>query len=1094
MATNPLPACSTEGGRPEATVLRGLKAIVRPVARVVVLAHLALALQPLSALAHDGAPPGFNPAATQQMQRLQQWNAKMQAARHERQQSALGASAELAQLTALASSQASDLLAQQGMPGLQAKSASAAPPLYDSQTTAAQLHATLRQIATANAAVRAEFAPARQALEAKGVPTQILARHDQAVARFDTRVAAFDEIATRILPGASAFTKASALPLPADLQALQDLLHVDQPARKASATPARLPWRTPDPTTRAPAASAAAWAEAVATPVALAARAKSSIAGLAFDVDPPADEAPTADDLAATDEAVLSPAIRAKAQELEHNPLAIQNWVRNHIEWMPTWGAVQNADTVLASGRGNAFDIASLTIALLRASGIPARYQFGTIQLPASAVRNWTGGFTQTPAAQAFMGQGGIANQGLTSAGTITHVRMEHVWVRAYVHYAASRGAVNASDTRHTSPNALHNAWVPLDASYKQYTYSQGIDLQAQVPLDAQALLDAARQGASVNEAEGWVQNLDQSAVQAQLDQYQRRLKQYIDSQNPNATVGQVIGKKIVTERLPQTLSGHLPYEVVAEGALHTRIPAQLQHRFSYSLSNSWGDGLLTYSAKTSELVGKRLTLHYAPADQATADLIASYLPKPHADGSPIQPSELPTSLPGYLIRLKPQLTLDGQTVAQGTSDIGMGEELQGLGGFTQYYNPSQWDYTTDDSHIAGQATAIGISAGGINARQLADLKTRLEATKSQLQANNVQSLTGEQISGDLLTAVIWSWFAAAESHNRLSQNQAGIVENPGLSYGLFHAVARPAYSWGMVFKVTFPGVNLDIGHVRNITWAKDNDRQTWIGYNKLRGQYMSALEHAVPERFFNDPNQCNDYATPNPIAGLPDCPRGISAMSALGIAAAQGQKIFVITPKIYANNPNIVNSVLNAHSLDTKQRVQEALHFGYEVTIHERPILESGWKGAGYTKIDPTTGAGGYMIDGGSNGAALILMVTLISFLIIPLAMLVAGATITSIATAGAFLIIAIKQFIEKVDEILKKENLTEYQKNGAIGLLSALTLLTNVFAIFKAGSTAAVVASLFLLNVMLSVFKTALDWIIALYENLPEYKKNNS
>ncbi len=277
-------------------------------------------------------------------------------------------------------------------------------------------------------------------------------------------------------------------------------------------------------------------------------------------------------------------------------------------------------------------------------------------------------------------------------------------------------------------------------------------------------------------------------------------------------------------------------------------------------------------------------------------------------------------------------------------------------------------------------------------------------------------------------------------------------------------------------------------------TWAEDNDRQTWIGYNKLRGQYMSALEHAVPERFFNDPNQCNDYATPNPIAGLPDCPRGISAMSALGIAAAQGQKIFVITPKIYANNPNIVNSVLNAHSLDTKQRVQEALHFGYEVTIHERPILESGWKGAGYTKIDPTTGAGGYMIDGGSNGAALILMVTLISFLIIPLAMLVAGATITSIATAGAFLIIAIKQFIEKVDEILKKENLTEYQKNGAIGLLSALTLLTNVFAIFKAGSTAAVVASLFLLNVMLSVFKTALDWIIALYENLPEYKKNNS
>ena len=133
---------------------------------------------------------------------------------------------------------------------------------------------------------------------------------------------------------------------------------------------------------------------------------------------------------------------------------------------------------------------------------------------------------------------------------------------------------------------------------------------------------------------------------------------------------------------------------------------------------------------------------------------------------------------------------------------------------------------TPDGSHVAGQATAIGISAGGIHARQLDDLKNRLEQAKTQLQANNAQNLTGEQISGDLLTAVLWSWFAAAQSHNRLSQNQAGIVETPGLSYGLLHAVAQPVYSWGVVRRVEFPGVNMDIGHIRNLTWAKDNDRE----------------------------------------------------------------------------------------------------------------------------------------------------------------------------------------------------------------------------------------------------------------------------
>ena len=530
-------------------------------------------------------------------------------------------------------------------------------------------------------------------------------------------------------------------------------------------------------------------------------------------------------------------------------------------------------------------------------------------------------------------------------------------------------GNRNATPTQHVNPNGPLNAWVALDASVKQYTYAQGMDLQTAVPLDAQALLNAAQSGATVNEQEGWVQNLNQTAIQNQLTSYQNQLKTYIDTQKPNATVGDVIGRKIIPQTVHSVLAGVTPLAIIQTGQQTTAVPSALQHKFSYTLNDSGGSELLTYTAPTSQLVGKRLTLSYAPADQATTDLIASYLPKPHADGSPIQPSELPTSLPGYLIRLKPQITLDGQVVAQSTSAITMGTDLKGQGGFTQLYDPTQWDLTPDASHTAGQATAIGISAGGISGKQLDTLKTRLENTKTQLQANNLQNLTGEQISGDLLTATIWSWFAASESHNRLSQNQAGIVENPGLSYGLFHAVADPIYSWGVVRQVKFPGVNMDIGHVRNVTWAKDNDEKKWVAYNRLRGQYMSALEHSVPERFFNDPNQCNLQGATNPTPGLPECPQGISAVKALGIAAAQGQRIYTITQKVYNDNPGIVNTALSAHSWDTQNRVQQSLDAGYEVTIHQSPITESGWTGAGFTHIDPSTGAGAYTIDGGSNG-----------------------------------------------------------------------------------------------------------------------------
>jgi len=403
---------------------------------------------------------------------------------------------------------------------------------------------------------------------------------------------------------------------------------------------------------------------------------------------------------------------------------------------------------------------------------------------------------------------------------------------------------------------------------------------------------------------------------------------------------------------------------------------------------------LLSFTEKTSRLVGKRLTLSYVPATTADADLIASYLPKPHADGSPILPSELPTSLPGYLIRLKAQINLDGQVVAQASQAVQMGTDLYSTGGFTQLYDPSQWDLTSEESNVAGQATAIGISAGGISANQLNALKDRLNTVKTKLEAQDVTGLTGEQVSGDLLTATIWSWFAASESHNRLSQNQAQMIEHPGLSYGLFHAVANPVYSWGVIRKVTFPGVNMDIGHVRNLTWSKDHDEKSWVAYNRMRGQYMSALEGAVPERFFNDPAQCNPVGTTTPVAGLPDCPQGISAVKAMALAAQAGQKIFTITREVYASNPDIVSTKLSAHSASTRDRVQQALDVGYEVSIHEAPISQDGWTGAGFAVIDPATGAGGYIIEGGSNGAwlavlkalglGLVVAISLLPFLLI--------------------------------------------------------------------------------------------------------------
>ncbi|MEW6221551.1 MAG: transglutaminase-like domain-containing protein, partial [Thermodesulfobacteriota bacterium] len=87
---------------------------------------------------------------------------------------------------------------------------------------------------------------------------------------------------------------------------------------------------------------------------------------------------PTPADLAPTVEVQVTAAIEAKAAELGHDPVRIYEWVRNTIEYAPTWGSIQGADACLQSQLCNAFDTSSLLIALLHASEIPARYVLGT--------------------------------------------------------------------------------------------------------------------------------------------------------------------------------------------------------------------------------------------------------------------------------------------------------------------------------------------------------------------------------------------------------------------------------------------------------------------------------------------------------------------------------------------------------------------------------------------------------------------------------------------------------------------------------------------------------------------------------------------
>ncbi len=782
-------------------------------------------------------------------------------------------------------------------------------------------------------------------LRAKNLPPEILARHQAAVADFKAKQADFKRT---FQPLEAADERDDDNARAQSVTQLSTWLDQHQPGKPHARTdPHKLPFRTPDSRVRAPAETARDLrAQLGLNPIRLAGPLPEGTTLHTPVTDPQAP--PVAGDLSATEDIQLTPAIQAKAQELGNNPVKIHNWVRNTIEFIPSYGSIQGTEMTLQAKRGNATDIASLEIALLRAANIPARYAYGTIQLPIAQAMNWVGGVTNPEAALNLMGQGGIPSIALTSGGTISAVKLEHVWVEAYIDYVPSRGAVNK----------VPDTWVPLDASFKQYTYTQGMDIKSNVPLDANALLAQAQQGATVNTAEGWVQNLNQSNIQSALTNYQTQVQNYVNAQNASATVGDVLGTKSIIQSNPAILAGSLPYKTVATGSRFAQLPDNLRHQFKYAVfsderSRALGSPILSFQQSLPNLAGKKVTLSFVPASQADADTIASYLPKPHADGSPIQPSELPASLPGYLIKVTAQLKVEGQIVAQGGT-FTLGQELAGEGGFTQN-GLDGWDLSADATLVAGQASAIGLNLQGMSASQFQTLKTRMEQTKAKLQASDITGLTGDQITGDLLTANVWGYFGAVDSLGKLSQNQANTIDLPGLSYGLFHAVVAPMKTFGVVMSVRFPGVMMDIGHLRHLRVAKDNDATTWINYNRMRGQQQSVLEATIPEQFFTDPASTTK-------------PEGVSTVKALATAASQGQKIFTIT------QANIATALPQLqHSASVLDDIRNAVAAGKEVTISERQVTVAGWTGAGYAIVDPATGAGGYLIEGGANGGVVL-------------------------------------------------------------------------------------------------------------------------
>jgi transglutaminase-like putative cysteine protease len=648
---------------------------------------------------------------------------------------------------------------------------------------------------------------------------------------------------------------------------------------------------------------------------------------------------PTSADLAETIEVKFTPEIRQLAEDLEYNPTKIFNFVRNYIDFVPTYGSIQGAQRTLLTGKGNAFDQASLLIALLRVSGIAAKYEYGTVQVDIDKIKNMLGGFTDSMAALRLMASGGIPVKGLVEGGTIKAVQFENIWVTAWIDYIPSRGAVHKQG----------DTWIPLDPSFKQDTFTPGVDFAVAVPFDTQSYLNEIQSTAIVDETTGSITGVNTDLAQTRVNDYGAQVEAYLNGNYPNATEEHILRNgEIIRKELP-FLPLNLPYAVVAKGWEAPALPSNLRHKLIFSVVKDVYDQAaetsLNFTVNLSEIAGKRVTISYAPATDADKSTIRSLMPKPHADGSPIQISEIPSSFPSYLINLKPELRIGGQLMATGVAaNMGFSEQLS-----ITLQSPSKSVRAVDKELVAGEHYAIGLDVMPLEEDAIEEKILNHYDLLEQVKIKTVYP-SKDDLYGEFLHTMAVGYFDQADAFEQRLSKMMGIVSHRLPSIGIVQSSLHVRYVFGFPYTVSAEGLALDIQYSASMTFALDGNNESVKTFNFVSGLYESGLEHAVPEQLFS--------TTTNPVDG-------VSTVKILSVANSQNIPIYTITAANIAAILPKIQTGINAEILS-------AVNAGKEVITPERNVTINGWTGTGYIVYDPANGNGAFMISGGKNGGFL--------------------------------------------------------------------------------------------------------------------------
>ncbi|MBI3772986.1 MAG: type IV secretion protein Rhs [Gammaproteobacteria bacterium] len=643
-----------------------------------------------------------------------------------------------------------------------------------------------------------------------------------------------------------------------------------------------------------------------------------------------------------------TPEITALADSLDYSPVKIYKWVYDNIAYEPYYGSLKGAQGALLSRAGNDTDQASLLIALLRVSNIPARYVKGQVWAMDATSAGANAKIAKWLGAKSYDAAANMLSQGRNpSVGFITNassqkigVSFVHVWVEACVPYAHYRGArVDTSGNR----------WIPLDPAFKEKTYQAGI--ATNVSFDYNSYLANRKNGPDSLPHEAYAQQVETS----------------IKSSNANATLEDVPYSGRTNPMRIDVMPASLPFSVNqflawagSTSAETSSLPDSHRYKFSIKVSNSANTQLAATTLQLPEHILKRITL--SPKGATAADQTA--LDSWRLDGSV-------SSAAPCTINTLPVVKSEGVDVVAGTAAVGLCTTNNRLN--LQMLLPEL--AAGDCNSVPASAACLnGVTYTNIGAANYHALQAYgFQASNQHLAARGEKLLAAvrnianpntnlEETEGEYLNLVGLKYMRYFSDANKTVGRLDGGSGESGNHLGLISSQMKVAYLFDLPFAVNRSGFLVDVpgGRSRNVDLTSGAlVYKTFL----LSGYSASAYESYI----WQENSRMDAVSTVRGIQYARETGIEVLTLTTANWSVAGDTACANTTSQCYKFTHN-TNAALNYSTAEVNAIKANYIDDGRTVTIPRSLILYNNWKGSVYVAEKnalPTSAQASFIIGG---------------------------------------------------------------------------------------------------------------------------------